>query len=513
MPAKTMPTTADIEQSMRSVLRLGFGGGLYLIRGKKTGLHYWRMDYTFGGKRLTLSLGVFPKVSPERASQLSFANLALVKDGINPSDARKAITRLHGENQSHWTGRKYEALHPASFESVARKWLYAPELAWSDKYREIMTGRIDNHVLPFIGHKLLRDITSKDVYALCSVLVSKGEIDTARRVCGICEHVINHGFVLTHADVNPCAVVLSKLPKAKTAHFAAITQPNQLASLMRKIHAYHGTFIVTCALKLLPLLMIRPGNLRSACWNQFDLDHGWWLIPSPDMKGRVEEKKNPEPHVVPLSKQAVVILRELYAETGQTGVLFPSRGDARFMSENTLNKALTIMGFSTSKEITAHGFRAVGRTLIPQELKWDSTLAELQLDHTVKDANGRAYNRTHMLEPRKEMMQEWSDYLEGLRLGQIVYVDPLGEFTPITQRAEVPSLPLSAKQIEIPTSRRIDFEELRTRTSTRRGSGKLDSVRQFSITKLLSATAETPSEIEHQPAPKGGSHAPNSSWK
>ena len=490
MLTKIMPTAAVIEQSMRSATRMGFGGGLYLLCGKKTGQHYWRLDYTFDGKRLTLSLGVFPGVSPERASQLAIANLALAKHGTNPLDLRKATRRDPDETCLQWKLRKYEVLHPASFQSVAKKWLYSPELSWSGKYREVIQGRIDNHLLPAIGHKLLREITAKDVYELCSELVNKGERDTARRVCGICEQVFNHGIVLTHAEVNPCPLVLSKLPKAKTKHFAAITQPNELANLLRKIHGYHGTFIVVCALKLLTLLMVRPGNLRMARWDQFDLDRGWWLIPSAAMKGTKEQKQNPEPHVVPLSKQAVEILRALYAATGQTGVVFPGRRVGRFISENTLNKALKIMGFSTSNEITGHGFRAVGRTLIPQELKWDSSLAELQLDHTVKDANGRAYNRTHMLEQRKEMMQQWADYLEGLRLGEIVYDDPLGGFTPITDKVGFPSPP--AAQIEIPLVRKIDFEDLRNRISTRRGNGMQDSALQFSTTKSASTGVVIP---------------------
>jgi integrase len=508
---KIMPTAAAIEQSMQSVPRMGFGGGLYLIPGKKAGLHYWRLDYTFGRKRLTLSLGVFPRVSPVRASQLASANLALVKDGINPSDARKDTKRTPGENQLHWTLRKYEALHPASFQSVANDWLNAPELSWSDKYREVIQGRIDNHILPSIGHKLLSEITPKDIYELCSELVKKGERDTARRVCGICEQVITHGIVRGRAEVNPCPLVLSRLPKAKTRHFAAITQPNKLANLLRKIHGYHGTFIVGCALKLLPFLMIRPGNLRMARWDQFDLDLGWWLIPSNEMKGTEEQKKNPEPHGVPLSNQAIAILMELYVVTGQTGVLFPGRRGAKYMSENTINRALKIMGFSTLTEITGHGFRAVGRTLIEQELKWDRSLAELQLDHTVKDVNGRAYNRTHMLKQRREMMQEWADYLEGLRLGDIVYDDPLEGFTPITMSAKIPSHPVA--QIDLATDRKIDLEDSQNRIGTRYGSVRHDSELQFSTTKSVPTSVVIQSEFEHQPALQGGTHAQNSSCR
>lgn len=480
---------------MRSAQRMGFGDGLYLIRGKKTGVHYWRLDYTFCVKRLTISLGIFPEISLERASQLAIANLALVKDGTNPSDMRKATKRGSDESRVQWKLRKYEALHPSSFQSVAKKWICAPELSWSVTYRRVVQGRIDNHLLPVIGHKLLREITAKDVYELCSELVAKGELDTARRVCGICEQVINHGIVLTYAEVNPCPLVLSKLPNAKTKHFAAITQPNKLANLLRKIYGYHGTFVVVCALKLLSLLMIRPGNLRMSRWDQFDLDLGWWLIPSIEMKGTDEQKKNPAPHVVPLSTQAVEILRALYAVTGQTGVLFPGRRVARFMSENTLNKALRIMGFSTSNDITGHGFRAVGRTLIAQELKWDSSLAELQLDHTVKDANGRAYNRTHMLEQRREMMQEWADYLEGLRKGEIVYVDPLDGFVPITQKVGV-QFP-AATQIEITKVKKIDFENFRNPISVVRRNGKCDLAHQLLISKVLVTGAGQSSDLQH----------------
>ena len=511
MATQSMPTTAVIEQSMQFVQRMGFGGGLYLIQGKKTGLHYWRLDYSFNAKQLTLSLGVFPGVSPERASQLAVAHVALVNDGLNPAELRKAAKRHPDDNQLQWTLRKYEVLHPASFLAVANDWLQAPELSWSSKYRDVVQGRIKNHVLPAIGHKLLREITAKDVYALCSALVNKSEVDTARRVCGICEQVITHGIVLGHAQDNPCPLVLSKLPKAKTRHFAAITHPDKLADVLRKIHGYHGTFVVVCALKLLALLMVRPGNLRMARWDQFDLDRGWWLIPSDEMKGSQENKKNPKPHAVPLAKQAIEILRELYAATGKKGVLFPGSRGARFMSENTINKALKIMGFSTLNDITGHGFRAVGRTLTEQALKWDSALAELQLDHTVKDANGRAYNRTHMLEQRREMMQEWADYLDGLRLGEIVYDDPLHGFTPITEKVVIPSPP--AAQIEVSPVRPIDFDDFRNRISTRQKNGRHASVHQFLMTKPVSSGLGMPPEVERQPALKGGSHAPNNSWR
>jgi integrase len=511
MTMKNMPTAAAIEQSMQSVQRMGFGGGLYLIPGKKAGLHYWRLDYTFGRKRLTLSLGVFPRVSPVRASQLASANLALVKDGINPSEARKAIMRMHGENQLHWTMRKYEALHPASFQSIATAWLNAPELSWSDKYRDKMQGRIANHLLPHIGHKLMREITPKDIYDLCSLLVTQGEVDTARRVCGICEQVFIHGMVLSHADANPCPLVLAKLPKAKTRHFAAITNPNKLAGLLRKIHGYHGTFIVICALKLLPLLMVRPGNLRTAVWDQFDLDLGWWLIPSKEMKGTEEKKLNPEPHCVPLATQAVAILKELFVKTGRTGVLFPGKTGSTHMSENTINKALQIMGFSTLNDITGHGFRAVGRTLTEEELNWDGSVADLQLDHTVKDANGRAYNRTHMLRQRREMMQEWGDYLDGLRLGEIVYDDPLEGFTPITVREK--SSPDPFAQIDVTAYREVHQADSKDRIDVERKSNVPDSNLRFSIAKSISMEGGTPSLLETQPALQGGTHAQNSSCR
>lgn len=432
MPMRVMPKQDAIEQSMRTRNRIGFGDGLYLISGKAAGRHYWRVDYTFAGRRQTLSLGVFPLVAAEKARQQADAHIALAKTGTDPSAARQANKNQPANGRTGSPLHKFEILHPESFEVQAKEWMGYAGRNWSENTLDPTASRLETYLFPELGHKLMHEVGPKDVSKIIQSIVLEGKADTAQRVWEIGGRVSEYSMAFAVTNSNPFVKAKSLLPKHTTKHYAAVTHPTKLANLLSKIYGYKGTFLVRSALKLLTMLHVRPGNLRKARWDEFDLKNGWWCIPGEYMKDSRHEKPTNQPHVVPLPQQAVEILWQLHEETGQGERVFPNRrGKDRGMSQNTMNKALKIMGFSTTKEITAHGFRAVARTLARQELGFDEDLLELQLDHTVRDPEGRPYAREVMIRDRKKMMQAWADYLDGLRLGTIVYDDPLAYFIPV----------------------------------------------------------------------------------
>jgi integrase len=459
-----MPTQDAIEQSMRTCARMGFGGGLYLIRGKADGRHYWRVDYTFAGKRQTLSLGVFPLVAPEKARQQADAHIALAKTGTDPSASRQANKNQPVSIRSGSPLHKFEILHPESFQVQAQKWMGYAGLNWHENTLEPTASRLETYLFPELGHKLMQEVGPKDVSKIIQSIVLEGKPDTAQRVWEIGNRVSEHSLAFEVTKSNPFVIAKSLLPKHKSKPYAAVTHPTKLANLLSKIYGYRGTFLVQSALKLLTMLHVRPGNLRKAKWDEFDLKNGWWCIPGEYMKDSRHEKPTNQPHVVPLPQQAVEILWQLRELTGRGESVFPNRrGKDRCMSQNTMNKALKIMGFSTTKEITAHGFRAVARTLARQELGFDEDLLELQLDHTVRDPEGKPYAREVMIRDRKKMIQAWADYLDGLRQKKIVYDDPLANFTPVTSISQKPTVDTNV--IDFGKYHEVENPQSRTRSA------------------------------------------------
>lgn len=227
------------------------------------------------------------------------------------------------------------------------------------------------------------------------------------------------------ATSDPTRDLKGALRKPQARHMAAITDPTKLAELLRAIHGYTGSLVVCTALRLAPMLMLRPGELRMAAWEEFDLDGALWAIPAHRMKRGKDGKASGPPHMVPLPSQAVELLRGLYPLTGPTGYVFQGERDRkRPMSENTINAALRRMGYNTQEDMTGHGFRATARTILDERLGFDRAAIEAQLAHAVKDANGRAYNRTEFLEQRRTMLQGWADYLDKLRQGAEVLTLP-----------------------------------------------------------------------------------------
>jgi integrase len=372
------------------------GQGLYLL--VKAAGKYWRLDYRYANKRKTLALGVYPEVSLAKARQRRDKAREQLADGIDPSEAKR-------------DERQAKVLAAAqTFEMVARDWLKKTQANRAASTQEKVTTWLEKNIFPSIGSKPISTIGPRDVLAAVQKMEARGAIDSAHRVKQICGQVFRFAVASGVAQRDVTVDLRGALAAVQKTNYAAITEPKQAANLLRSIHAYSGHPYATAALKISPLVFVRPGELRGAEWLEIDLDAAEWRIPGSKMKMGVD-------HIVPLSMQALEILRGMRELTGHGKYVFPSiRTDERCMSENTINAALRAMGYS--KEImTAHGFRAMARTIMDEVLGERIDLIEHQLAHAVKDPNGRAYNRTAHLPARREMMQRWADYLDKLRNG------------------------------------------------------------------------------------------------
>lgn len=373
------------------------GGGLY-IEITVSGGSYWRLKYRFGGKEKRLAFGVYPIVGLKDAREKREAAKKVLAAGEDPGEVRRAA-----KDRS-----KVEAAN--TFEAVARDWL-----AKTASRREPITqGKVrtwlEKDVFPFIGKMPIASIGPRDVLdRVLRKLEARGAIDTAHRVKQLCGQVFRFAVVSELADRDVTADLKEALTTKAGRNHAAITEPKEVGKLLRSIRSYAGHPTTVAALKLAPLLFVRPGELRTAEWNEVDLKVGEWRIPGTKMKMKAD-------HIVPLSTQAVETLRNLHSVSGHGRYVFPSiRTGERPMSENTINSALRGLGYS-SEVHTGHGFRATARTIMDEVLGERVDFIEHQLAHAVKDVNGRAYNRTAHLSARREMMQRWADYLDVLAL-------------------------------------------------------------------------------------------------
>ncbi len=373
------------------------GGGMYLH--VKTSGKYWRMDYRFVDKRKTLALGVYPEVSLLKARQRRDKARELLADGIDPAAAKQE------EKQAQ------AAIQANTFQRVALEWLNKTKAKRMASTQGKVTTWLQKDVFPYIGRMAISTIGPRDVLAALRHMEGRGALDSVQRVKQVCGQVFRYAVATGSAERDVTQDLKGALEKHAPAHYAAITDPRQAGDLMRSIFNYSGHPYVIAALKLSPLVFVRPGELRGAEWAEIDLDMAQWVIPASKMKMKAD-------HLVPLCTQAVEILRGMKLMTGTRRYVFPSigRSEDRPMSENTVNSALHAMGYGTDKH-TAHGFRAMARTILDEVLEERVDLIEHQLAHAVKDPNGRAYNRTAHLPARKAMMQRWADYLDKLRIG------------------------------------------------------------------------------------------------
>jgi integrase len=374
--------------------RLFDGGGLY-VEVAPSGGKWWRLKYRHVGKEKRLSLGVYPDVGLKDARAKRDDARKLIAAGADPSAARKAA-RAAGASDAENT-----------FEAIAREWLAIRAKEWGASHLAKMTARLELYAFPAIGKRPIASITAPEVLAVSRGVESRGILSTAHRVQQACGQVFRYAVQTGRAERDPAGDLRGALPAVQKTHFAAVTDPKKLPGLLTALHSYTGGPVVRAALKLAPLLFVRPGELRTMEWARVDLDAAEW---------RFTASKTKTGHVVPLATQAVAILRELHKLTGRGRyALATARGGKRPMSENGVLVAMRSLGIE-AEEMTGHGFRATARTILDEVLGFRVDWIEHQLAHAVRDANGRAYNRTAHLPERRKMMQAWADYLDALRL-------------------------------------------------------------------------------------------------
>ena len=379
--------------------------GLYL-EVTTTGGRWWRFKYRFAGKEKLLSMGTYPDTPLKAARDKRDRARALLEEGVDPSDARRAEKASRSEVVVN------------GFEAVAREWhatIHLVQVSAGHAARTLI--RLEQDVFPWLGGLPVSEIKAPQLLQTMRRIEARGAIETAHRALQACGQVFRYAIATGRAERDPTPDLRGALKPVLVQHMAAITDPKRVGDLLRAIESYKGMPITRAALQLAPLVFVRPGELRKAEWIEFDLDVAQWRIPAARMKRTKQEKLSGTAHVVPLSRQALAILRELQPLTGYGRYLFPSpRTGERPMSDNGVLSALRRMGFP-SDEMTGHGFRAMARTLLAERLNVDEAVIEAQLAHAVKDSLGRAYNRTEFLEQRRKMLQTWADYLDKLRTG------------------------------------------------------------------------------------------------
>jgi integrase len=363
------------------------------------GSRLWRWKYRYDGREKLAAIGVYPEVGLADARERRDELRRLLSSGIDPAAHRKA-TRVARSTAAE-----------NSLEVVAREWFQKMSPGWVEKHRIKIIQRLERDVFPWVGSRPVAEVTAPEVLAVLRRIEERGANETARRAFGDLSAVCRYAVATGRALSDPCRDIRGALAPKVVRHFAAVTDPKAIPDLLRAIDGYQGGLVVRSALRLAPLLFVRPGELRSARWADIDLEAGEW---------RFTASKTGQAHIVPLARQAVAILRELHPLTGHRDLVFPgARSALRPMSENTINVALRSLGIGG--EVTSgHGFRAMARTLLDEHLRFPAHLIEAQLAHAVRDANGRAYNRTTHLEERRLMMQRWADYLESISVLNVV---------------------------------------------------------------------------------------------
>jgi integrase len=369
------------------------GGGLWLVV-ESSGRKWWKMRVVFAKKENSFSLGEYPSISLASARAKREGIRKQMAEGIDPGAVRKA--------------EKVREAGEGCFEAVAREWHKRFSAKWSAGHAETILLRLEKDVFPYIGQRTIAEITPPEVLKVLR-RIEERSLETAHRVKYSCGQIFRYAVSSGYATLDPVGPLRDALPPVHNKHMAAPTDPKAIAPLLRMIEGYEGSIVVKCALRLASLLFVRPGELRSMEWKDVDLDAAEWAYIIP---------KTGNQHIVPLSRQAVAILRELHGVTGYGPYVFPGgRSIHRCMSENAVNAALRRMGIDTRNELTGHGFRAMARTVLDEVLGFRPDLIEHQLGHSVRDPLGRAYNRTTHLPERKKMMQAWADYLDGLKAG------------------------------------------------------------------------------------------------
>ena len=366
--------------------------GLFMLV-TPSGGRLWRFRYRLGGVEKLLTLGAYPDVSLKRAREKRDDARKLVADEVDPSAKRQAERTAQAD----------------TFEAIATEWLNLQRAKLVAETISILEARLKTYLHPYLGTRPISAIAVQELLAVLRRIEARGKNETAHRVRSLASRVWRYAVATGRAERDITTDLRGALAPVKATNFAAIVEPARVGELLRAIHGYQGHGVVAAlALKLAPLVFVRPGELRAAEWSEFDLDGGEWRIPAARMKMG-------EQHIVPLSRQAVEILRELHPLTSRGRYVFPSLLTRdRPMSENTINAALRRLGYD-GNEHTGHGFRSMASTLL-NEQGFPPDVIELQLAHAERNRVRAAYNKAQRLGERKVMMQVWADYLEGLRM-------------------------------------------------------------------------------------------------
>jgi integrase len=391
-------TAVKQAKSTEKQYKLFDGRGLFLLV-HPNGSKYWRFKYRYAGKEKLLSLGVYPDVTLANARERHQQARETVANGIDPGEVLKVkkLTR--------------HLATADTFEALAREWFNVKMCDKSKSHQDRTMRALEKDLFPVLGSRPVSSITPPELLAALRRIEARGAIETAHRAKQTAGQIFRYGVATGRAERDPSADLKGALKNPDKKHLASITNPAEVGRLMLAIDGFRGTAAVRAALRLSPLLFQRPGEIRHMEWSEIDWEAKRWEIPAEKMKMR-------QPHIVPLSQQALEILEELHPLTGRGKYVFPSaRGTSRCLSENGVRTALRAMGYDNDT-MTPHGFRAMARTLLDEVLDFRVDWIEHQLAHAVRDPNGRAYNRTAHLEGRAKMMQGWADYLDGLRKQQ-----------------------------------------------------------------------------------------------
>jgi integrase len=398
MPKRIAPLTDTKVRTTRPTekpQKLFDGRGLFLLV-TPTGGRLWRFKYRFGGSEKLLSIGTYPETSLAEARQRRDQASALLANGIDPSETKKA-QKAAGNQETE------------TFEIIAREWYAKFSPSWATSHAKTTIRRLELFIFPWLGARPVKTITAPELLAALRRIEAKGALETAHRVKQVCGQVFRYAIATGRAERDPSGDLRGAIPPASGKHMATITDPKEIAGLLRSIDDYRGGIVTRCALQLAPLVFVRPGELRQAEWSEFNLETAEWRIPSERMKARAV-------HIVPLSRQALDILREIHPLTGHGRYVFPSpRTDSRPMSSNAILSALRRMGYAKD-EMSGHGFRSMASTLL-NEQGWNRDAIERQLAHAERNSVRAAYNYAEFMPERKKMMQAWADYLEGIKSG------------------------------------------------------------------------------------------------
>ena len=379
--------------------KLANEAGMYVLI-KKTGNIYFRFDYRFAGKRKTFALGVYPETTLKEARAKRNEARKLLNEGIDPSEVRKAKRHnIYSDTNN-------------SFEAIAQEWFKLNKPKWEEETANTKWRRLERNVFPYLGNRPIKNITTQELLSVIRIMESRDSKVLAHKVKNIVENVFAFAISTSRAEINIALQLKGALAPIVSKNMATITDPKEIGALLRSIDNYNTGYDVTkYALKLTPLMLLRPGELRQAEWSEIDFDKKMWKIPKEKMKMKRD-------HLIPLSKQAIEILESIKPITGHGKYVFPSvRTTDRPMSNVTVLAALRRMGY-TKEEICTHGFRAMASTLLNENVHehgFDSAVIEAQLAHQIRNKVEAAYNRAEHLPQRIKMMQWWADYLDELK--------------------------------------------------------------------------------------------------